>query len=46
MVVYQIQFENRADADAAMTLLEEASMEGKIEHPFGVDLQHEDDEGE
>jgi hypothetical protein len=34
MIIYQVKFETRADAQAGMTALEEASMEGEIERSF------------
>ena len=45
MVVYQMAFETRKDADAALAALEDASHEGDIEGGFDIDLVHEDEEG-
>lgn len=38
MIIYQISFATRDDADAAMTAMEEMAMEDKIEHAFEVKL--------
>jgi len=44
MIIYQITFANRSDADQAMDALEEASMEGIIECPFETQLITETDD--
>jgi hypothetical protein len=38
MIEYKITFETRADADAGMEALEEASLECEIERPFQTEL--------
>ncbi len=40
-IVYYFTFETRADADAALTALEEASLENEIERPFQTELAHD-----